>query len=113
MCDEIVLIDQGVAVAAGTPSQLKRDLERDVLEIHFETAGDFDRAVGFIEGVAGSALDPESKSVSVPVPDGARGSLALLRRLDDEGVGIADFQLRRPTLDDVFLTLTDAEEVGR
>ena len=48
--------------------------------------------------------------MSVPVGDDAARSLDILTRLRDEGIPISDFQLRRPTLDDVFLALTGARE---
>jgi ABC-2 type transport system ATP-binding protein len=44
--------------------------------------------------------------LALPVSDGARSSLDTLRRLDSAGIELVDFQLRRPTLDDVFLALT-------
>ena len=50
--------------------------------------------------------DPAGNEIHVPIGDGAGTSLEILRRLDDADIEIADFQLRRPTLDDVFLTLT-------
>jgi len=51
--------------------------------------------------------------IGVPVGNGAGGSLEVLRRLDDDGLVLVDFQLRRPTLDDVFLALTGTGEVSR
>ncbi len=109
LCDEIIVIDDGRAVAIGTPAQLKRDLERDVLEIHFESDEGFAAAGGVLDDYPGTTLDSAARAVSIPMPGGAAASLALLRRLDDSGVSVADFQLRRPTLDDVFLALTAAE----
>ena len=49
-----------------------------------------------------------SLEISIPIDDGASQSLELLRRLDDQRLGIADFSVRRPTLDDAFLALTGA-----
>jgi len=113
LCDRIVLIDGGAEVAAGTPAQLKRDLERDVLDIHFDSDTEYEGARRFVEALPAVVLDAEAHSVSVPMTSGASASLALLRRLEDGGIAIADFQLRRPTLDDVFLALTTREEVAR
>ncbi len=107
LADHIVLIDEGVAVAAGTPGQLKSDLERDVLEIHFETNEALDVAVAM---VGETITDRAGRLLQVPVGNGAGSSLDVLRRLDDAGIAITDFQLRKPTLDDVFMTLTGGEE---
>ena len=60
-----------------------------------------------LEGLAVDvATDPERSELQIPLADGAGQSLDILRRLDTAGIEIADFQLRKPTLDDVFLTLT-------
>lgn len=107
LSDHIVLIDEGVAVAVGTPAQLKSNLERDVLEIHFGTDEALDLAVTMVDE---AATDEAGRLVQVPVGNGAGSSLDVLRRLDDAGIAITDFQLRRPTLDDVFMTLTGGKE---
>ncbi len=113
LADHIVMIDRGAAVAAGTPEALKRDLERDVLEVHLASPSDLSRALELVGNIEGMVVDSGAGLIGVPVGRGANSSLAVLRRLDDAGVDLADFQLRRPTLDDVFLTLTGAEEVSR
>jgi ABC-2 type transport system ATP-binding protein len=106
LSDEIVLIDRGQAVASGTPDELKRSLNRDVLEVHLEPGDDFVRGVDIVGGNPGLVSDPESGLIRIPVGADAGASLRVLRRLDDAGVGLVDFQLRQPTLDDVFLALT-------
>lgn len=110
LADQIVMIDRGTVVAAGTPSELKQQLERDVLEIHLETDQDVAKASAVVGQIPGVTSNPETREIHVPIGGGAAGSLEMLRRLDDAGIAIADFQLRRPTLDDVFLTLTDPTE---
>ena len=107
LSDRIVIIDEGVVAATGTSGELKDDLERDVLEVHLQSSADLEAAAVTIEGVAVDvAQDVESSALQIPLADGAGQSLDILRRLDAAGIGIADFQLRKPTLDDVFLTLT-------
>lgn len=107
LSDHVVIIDEGVVAATGTSAELKDDLERDVLEVHLQSAADLDAAVASIEGVSGGvAVDPARSEVQIPLSHGAGQSLEILRRLDAAGIAIADFQLRKPTLDDVFLTLT-------
>ena len=121
LADEILVIDRGRAVASGTPTQLKQDVARDVLEIHVATDADLASAravLGVADGSAMSAaavnvvmpdrpaVDARDRRVDVSITGGAGQSLEILRRLDDDGVTISDFQLRRPTLDDAFLALT-------
>ena len=107
LSDHVVIIDGGVVAATGTSGQLKDDLERDVLEVHLRSATDLDTAVATIGTVtSGVVSDPELAGLQVPLSDGAGQSLEILRRLDAAGIAVTDFQLRKPTLDDVFLTLT-------
>lgn len=110
LADEIVMIDQGTVVAAGTPLELKQQLERDVLEIHLDNDQDLAEASAILGQIPGVTSNPQTREIHLPVGGGAAESLAVLRRLDDANIAITDFQLRRPTLDDVFLTLTDPTE---
>ncbi|GMQ85071.1 MAG: daunorubicin resistance protein DrrA family ABC transporter ATP-binding protein [Acidimicrobiia bacterium] len=106
LADEILVIDHGEIVARGTPDTLKRELERDVLEVHVTSRADLDAARDLIGPEVGIATDTDTRRIDIPVPDGANRSLELLRQLQDGGVSISNFQLRQPTLDDVFLALT-------
>ncbi len=116
LADNIVIIDEGEVVASGGPETLKRDLERDVLEVHVADEADLTAALDIIGPTEGLSTDVDARRIGIPVGDGASRSLDLLRRLQEGGVSISDFQLRRPTLDDVFLGLTgspiDNEEVS-
>ncbi|MEN8040066.1 MAG: ATP-binding cassette domain-containing protein [Actinomycetota bacterium] len=116
LADEILVIDEGRIVAQGTPDTLKRELERDVLEVHVTSRADLDTANELLGPDESIATDTDARRIDIPVPDGADRSLDLLRQLQDGGVSISNFQLRQPTLDDVFLALTgsavtDSEEV--
>lgn len=107
LSDRLVIIDEGIMKASGTSAELKTSLERDVLEVHVASSGDLGRAVEVSERVAsGVSSDAEDGLLQVPLTDGSSQSLAVLRQLDASDIPITDFQLRRPTLDDVFLTLT-------
>jgi len=107
LSDRIIIIDEGVVKASGTSAELKTSLERDVLEVHVVSAEDLDRAVEVAEQVAsGVSSDSEDRLLQIPLTDGSSQSLAVLRQFDASDIPIDDFQLRRPTLDDVFLTLT-------
>ena len=110
LADEIVMIDEGLVVGSGTPKELKTQLESDVLEIHVEGIDDIDLALALLERVDGVAANTDARDIQIPIVRGAERPLDLLRRLEDGGVSISDFQLRRPTLNDVFLTLTGAND---
>ncbi len=109
LADQIVLIDGGSLVASGSPESLKRELDRDVLEIHLDSDVAYQSAIRLVSDQIDIGIDQNTRTVRIPLSNGAADSLVLLRRLDDAGVTIRDFQLRRPTLDDVFLTLTNPQ----
>jgi len=103
LSDDIIVIDRGRVVGEGTAAELKSSLERDVLEVTVAEAGTRDRAAGLLDGSEVVAIDETTLQLPVNRP---ADSLAALRRVQDAGIEIADFQLRKPTLDDVFLALT-------
>jgi daunorubicin resistance ABC transporter ATP-binding subunit len=107
LADEVLIIDRGSVIASGSPESLKRNLQQDVLEVHIGV-GELSRAVDCLGSIAGLAINEEERSIGIPVGADAAVSLELLQRLQAGGISITDFQLRRPTLDDVFLTLTGA-----
>ncbi len=109
LADEIVVIDHGLVIAAGTAEELKGRIGGDVLEF---TVPDRDRVSDAVAAIAKLGdgephVAPETGVVSVGV--GSRGSDALIeavRALDAAGVQTLGLALRRPSLDDVFLALT-------
>jgi ABC-2 type transport system ATP-binding protein len=118
LADEIVVIDHGVVIAAGTAEELKGRVGGDVLEFTVPDrtrVGDAVKAIAEI-GEGKPQVDEETGVISVGV--GGRGSDALIeavRGLDGVGVVTRGLALRRPSLDDVFLALTGhaAEEDGQ
>ena len=107
LADKIVVIDKGSIVASGTADELKDTLERNVLEITTVSADDWDRAVSVLRGVGFEvATGPGPRVMSIRLTKNNGTGLDALRALDGAGIALEDFQLRRPTLDDVFLAIT-------
>ncbi len=109
LAHRIVVIDRGKVVAEGTADQLKRGLGGDVVELHVARAQDFDQAVSAVAalGDGASVIDRERQRVTLPAEKGPTTLRAALDRLSDAGVALEDIGIRRPSLDDVFLSLTE------
>jgi ABC-2 type transport system ATP-binding protein len=107
LCDRILVIDRGVIVAEGTPEQLKQQVSGDAVLLTAARTADVGRIVA-VAGELPRASTPTSDGllVEVRVPSGRSLLAGLLRSLDAEGLELDAIELRRPTLDDVFLTLT-------
>ena len=117
LADEIVVIDQGLVIAAGTAEDLKSRIGGDVLEFTVPDRTRVGDAVTAIAKVGESEPHRDSETGVITVGVGGRGSEALIeavRSLDNAGVQTRGLTLRRPSLDDVFLALTGhvAEETG-
>jgi ABC-2 type transport system ATP-binding protein len=109
LADEIVVIDRGKVIAAGTASELKNRIGGDVLEFVVVDRSRLAEAVEAVAALSDShpSVEPDSARVSLSVGDG--GSQALIetvRRLDALGTQTEGLGIRRPSLDDVFLALT-------
>ncbi len=112
VADLIVVIDRGTVAASGTPDELKDALGRNVLEITVASADDLDRAAAVVRDISFQvATGPEKRALSVGLTASNRTGLEALRLLDGTGIVLEDFQLRRPTLDEVFLTITAGSDV--
>jgi ABC-2 type transport system ATP-binding protein len=105
LCDRILIIDSGKIVAEGRPEELKSRISGDLVTI--ETEGSAESALAALQAVPGIRESSASgQTVRVTVEPGGQQLLAITRALDAAAVPLASIQLARPTLDDVFLTLT-------
>jgi ABC-2 type transport system ATP-binding protein len=108
LADRIAIIDHGVAIASGTPSELKATAGGNVIEIGVREREDL-ASVAEILGRIGSEeprLDPNTNRATVTVAPGEDGIAAAVQAVSLAGVAIDDIGLRRPTLDEVFFMLT-------
>jgi ABC-2 type transport system ATP-binding protein len=109
LADEIVVIDHGLVIAAGTAEELKSRVGGDVLEFTVPDRNRLSDAVSAVATVGESEPHADKETGVVNVGVGGRGSDALIegvRALDSAGVQTHGLALRRPSLDDVFLALT-------
>lgn len=115
LAQEIVVIDQGRVIAKGTSETLKDQVGGDRVEIVVVDPQQLGAAASALSAVGGTAASAnlDARTVTVPVSGGSTVLVDVVRALDNAGVQIEDLALRRPTLDDVFLSLTGrvAEDV--
>jgi ABC-2 type transport system ATP-binding protein len=105
LCDRILVIDNGEIIATGAPEELKRRISGDVITL--SVSGDPAAAGALLAvepGVRESSVDGDS--LRLTVEHGEEALPGMLRTLDSQGIRLQSIRLARPSLDDVFLTLT-------
>ncbi|GAB3889463.1 daunorubicin resistance protein DrrA family ABC transporter ATP-binding protein [Kibdelosporangium lantanae] len=110
LADRISVIDTGRVIAEGTPHDLKSALGGDRVDVLVHDNDELTRAAGAVGRNA--IADEEKLLLSVPVTDRVAALTDIATVLRDAGIDVADLSLRRPTLDEVFLSLTEREEVS-
>ena len=102
------MIDHGHAIAAGTLGDLKASVGRDVIEVTVADPSRLDAVGQILQRVTSNPprLDRGGRHASAPASGGASELATAIRCLDDAAIGVDEIGVRRPTLDEVFLTLT-------
>ncbi|MEU6562779.1 ATP-binding cassette domain-containing protein [Nocardia nova] len=108
LADRITVIDRGQVIARGSADELKTSIGGDRLTVTLAPGQDPGPAQQVLAeiGLGEPIHEPGSEEVAIVVADGTRTMVEALRRLDDAGVCVQDAVVHRPSLDDVFLSLT-------
>jgi len=108
LADLIGVIDHGKLIAEGTSNELKNKLGGDVVEFSLSSDSQCKKALEAVRKVAKKSptYNKQDKTISVPVVDGSKSLLRIAKALDDSKLEPIEISLHRPSLDDVFLTLT-------
>ncbi len=116
LADTIAVVDHGKIIAEGTARELKRQIGGERIEVHLHRTEDipFVEAVLARHGEGDITVEEATRHVSIAAGGGAERLFGVFRELDEAKIAVDDIGLRRPTLDDVFLTLTGhvAEEAS-
>ena len=105
LADEIAVIDHGKVIARGTSDALKKQVGGERLEITVESA-DIAKTQEIVSRISISAIHTDIRTISAPVTTGSIALMDALRSLDEAKIHPLDISLKRPSLDDVFLSLT-------
>jgi len=106
LSDSIVILDSGQVIASGTAGDLKKLVGHGYCEVTLVDPGDVARVAELLADLDDLEVDPEACTVAVLAADGVSTLREVLRRLSDNEIELMDISLRKPSLDEVFLHLT-------
>jgi ABC-2 type transport system ATP-binding protein len=118
LADDIIVIDHGKVIAHGTSDSLKKEVGGERLEVVVDQSN-IQKTLEIVSRVSGNqaTLDEGLRRISAPVSTGSMALMEVLRSMDSEGIHALDVGLKRPSLDDVFMSLTghaaEVEEVTK
>ena len=110
LANQVAIIDHGRVIAGGSPAELKALAGSDMIEVRSHRAADLPAVAQALAAVGSDEprIDAGTNRVTVPVAGGRSAITAAVQALGGIDVEVDDLSLRRPTLDEVFLTLTGA-----
>jgi ABC-2 type transport system ATP-binding protein len=103
LADRIAVLDHGRVIASGTPDELKSSVGTEVVRLQFADDAGYVRANAALHA---GHTDRRLRAIEIQTSGSAADVYRLLGELDDAGIPAAKVSIRRPSLDDVFLTLT-------
>jgi ABC-2 type transport system ATP-binding protein len=106
LADRISVIDHGKVIAEGSADELKDQVGGEWLDVTLESEDDVEAAIAALEPIAAERPALAEGVLRMPIRQRKGTIAAAVRRLNEAGIGIDDVAMRRPTLDDVFLSLT-------
>lgn len=107
LAGRIAIIDEGRVVAEGTPDELKQTLRGDRVSVELAAVAELATGVAALRAVEGvTEVAIEGRTLHTQVPQGGRAVPVILQALDRAGVTVAQVAVSRPSLDDVYLSLT-------
>jgi ABC-2 type transport system ATP-binding protein len=107
LSDSIVVIDQGQVIASGTAEDLKSRVGASYCQVSPANPADLPQVAAALTGLDGVDVDGDTNSVSVVAPGGVATLADVFRRVDALGIELADISLRKPSLDEAFLHITE------
>ena len=106
LASSIAVVDHGRIIARGTADELKTQVGGERIEVVVRDRAALSQAAALLSGGGEATIDDHTRRITVPAHGGAQRLVQVVRDLDEAAIAIDDIGLRRPTLDDVFLSLT-------